>query len=76
MYAVPRQHMIHNTIPGAPINIKIVANIPGYPVELNRHNALTFSQHAAPGYPVLVPATIRGEQPNTDFYLSFVKTSK
>ena len=28
--------------PGAPINIKIVASTLGYPVKLNRHNALTF----------------------------------
>ena len=31
------------------INIKIVGNTKGYPVELNRHNTLTFSQRAAPG---------------------------
>ena len=35
--------------PGAPINIKIVAITLGYRVERNRHNALTFSQRAAPG---------------------------
>ena len=29
----------------------------GYPVELNRHNALTFSHGAAPGLTVLGPAT-------------------
>ena len=39
------------------INIKIVDNTPGYPVELNHHNALTFSQRAALGHPVLVSAT-------------------
>ena len=43
--------------PRVPINIKIVGNTPGYPVELNHHNALTFSQHTAPGFPELGPAT-------------------
>ena len=44
----------------APINIKIVASIPGYPFELNHHNALTFSQRAAPGYPgLLIPVEDR-----------------
>ena len=43
---------------GAPINIKIVARTLGYPVELNHHNALTFSQRAALDYPgLLIPVT-------------------
>ena len=58
------RYMIHNAIPweslnprGSGINIKIVGNTPGYPIELNRHNALTFSQCAAPGHPgILIPA--------------------
>ena len=55
--------MSHNAIaqdsvpPGAPINDKRAVTTPGYAVGLNHHNALTFSQCAALGHRILVPAT-------------------
>ena len=49
--------------PRDPINIKIVASTPGYPVELHHHNALTFSQHAALGYPDMLISAEDHHQP-------------
>ena len=66
--------------PGAPINGKIVAGAPGYPVALIVTTRSLFSQQQHRGIPYFFPPLLeargRGEQPQTRFVIHLSKSLK